>query len=168
MPADSLSDPSQRTWPAPPPLDPNDDSYRLTAADSQPGLGGSQDESSVEVQPGGGLGGTATLPDLLAGVTLPHELVPLTQVGVAVDIATHVVVSTRKAAYEVVASGLTAELDRLGYEVERASMTELIARGERGTVRVVIHPDGANVHDAGIRRFPTVEDHTVVVELFAG
>lgn len=175
---DPLSDPSQRVWPAPPPPDPDDDTYRATDTyqstdtSSQPsgeaGGAGIGDRPPLGNQPGNSPRPTATLPDLLAGVTLPHELVPLTQVGVAIDLATHVVVATRKAPYEVVATGLTAELERLGYEVDRGSMTELTARGERGVVRVVIHPDGANVHDAGIRRFPTAEEHAVVVELFAG
>lgn len=172
---DSASDPSQRVWPAPPPLDPTDDTFRIEpteapsaaeppAADAEPA-----GRSTPPSEPGVNTAGIgATLPELLAGITLPHELVPLTQVGVSIDLATHVVVATQKAPYEVVVEGLTTELERLGYGVDRSSMTELLASGERGIVKVLVHPDGSTVTDAGLPRFPTAEEHTVVVELFAG
>ncbi len=162
-----------KQWPAPPPPDPNDTSYRLDPLAAEPD---SADPVISANDPGfGALGDTgrgsapkSTLPELLAGITLPHELVPLTQIDTDIDLATHVVVATKKVPAETVAEGLVAELERLGYQIERPTMTELTAQGERGTLRLLIHPDGSHVHDGGTRRFPTAEEKMVVVELFAG
>lgn len=110
----------------------------------------------------------STLPDLLAGITLPHELVPLTQVDVPIDLASHVVVSTTKAPAQVVREGLTEELERLGYSVEQETMMTLVATGPRGRVTVDVHPDGTAVQESGAPRFPTAPEGSVVVELRAG
>lgn len=168
--------PADKVWPAPPPPAPDDDTFRIEEALATPpvdddpvsGTPTGDHASPPEGTIPGATSATATLPELLAGITLPHELVPLTQINVAVDLATHVVVATEKANAETVATGLTEELERLGYEVQRESMTKLTAVGSRGIVRVEIHPDGAGVHDGGARRFPTAADHMVVVELHAG
>jgi hypothetical protein len=163
--------PAEKVWPAPPPPDPDDDTFRLdptevgdpdTSGDSSPTEAG---ESPGPTPPAGAR--RAALPELLAGITLPHELVPLTQSDVAIDLASHIGVHTRKASAEVVTSAMCAELEKLGYDVERESMLKVRASGDRGTVLVEVHPDGARVLDGTARRFPTATEGSVVVELWA-
>lgn len=175
----SSTSPAEKVWPAPPPPAPDDDTFRLDGALETPpavseqvdGLAAGSSSGDAAALTGAmpdPVPTTATLPELLAGITLPHELVPLTQIDVPLDLATHVVVATEKANADTVATGLTEELERLGYEVQRESMTKLTAAGSRGIVGVEIHPDGASVLDGGIRRFPTAAERMVVVELHAG
>jgi hypothetical protein len=163
--------PAEKVWPAPPPPDPDDDTFRLDPTDM------GDPDNSVNLSPteaGESPGPTApagarraTLPELLAGITLPHELVPLTQSDVAIDLSSHIVVHTRKASAEAVTSAMCAELEKLRYDVERESMLKVRATGDRGTVLVEVHPDGASVLDGTIRRFPTAIEGSVVVELWA-
>jgi len=168
--------PAEKVWPAPPPPDPDDDTYRMDPAErghqpaaAAPTAAGdpaprASDESGPALV---GSAPRATLPELLAGITLPHELVPLTQGDVAVDLATHVVVTTDKASAEQVTGSMCSELEKLGYDIDRQSMLTLRATGPRGAVRVEVHPDGAAVLDGSLRRFPTAREGSVVVELWA-
>ncbi len=190
-------EPTAKEWPAPPPPDPDDDTFRLESTESPPtpasrpgtdtGTGTDTDTIAAETAdigraadpvplattgapaPDGPVPtGSATLPELLAGITLPHELVPLTQLDANVDVSTRVIVATEKAGAEEVRRGLVDELERLGYTVEHATMLQLIATGERGRVFLDIHADGPAVTDGGICRFPTAPEGSVVVEIRAG
>jgi hypothetical protein len=162
--------PAARVWPAPPPPDPDDDTYRMDPAVQ--GTGGTVGDrvaattGSVADVPHAGVP-RATLPELLAGISLPHDLVPLTQSDVSVDLSSHIVVYTHSASAEAVTNAMCAELERLGYEIDRESMLKLRATGERGGVLVEIHPDGPAVLDGTARRFPTATDGSVVVEIWA-
>lgn len=174
----------EKVWPAPPPPDPDDDTFRLpveadrattpTTADGAapdgptPDLGSEPGTDHPTTPPPTATVRATTLPELLAGITLPHELVPLTQAGVRIDLSTHVVVSTTKASAPVVRDGLTDELERLGYTVEQESMLTLVATGPRGRVTADVHADASAVQDAGTPRFPTAAAGSVVVELRAG
>lgn len=174
-----------KEWPEPPPPEPGDDTFRLDPRPSpEPApdpsstngpLGDHDDETPGSTgsvpppaDPPGIPTGTPTLPELLAGITLPHELVPLTQLDARVDVATHVVVATEKASAELVRTGMIDELERLGYEIEHISMMHLAASGPRGRVLVDIHPDGPGVTESGTARFPTAPQGSVVVELRVG
>ncbi|MDZ7677204.1 MAG: hypothetical protein U5K29_01475 [Acidimicrobiales bacterium] len=171
-----------KEWPAPPPPEPGDETFRLDpqAASPEPVQDspptGDHDEetppSTGHVPPPadtpGIPTGAPTLPELLAGITLPHELVPLTQLDARVDVATHVIVATEKASAEVVRTGMIDELERLGYDIEHVSMMHLVASGPRGRVLIDIHPDGPGATEAGVARFPTALEGSVVVELRVG
>ncbi|MFP4511374.1 MAG: hypothetical protein ACLFRV_00340 [Acidimicrobiales bacterium] len=173
-----------KEWPEPPPPEPGDDSFRLDphAPPEPPDPSstdtplGDHDEprppSTGHVPPPadtpGIPTGAPTLPELLAGITLPHELVPLTQLDTRIDVATHVIVATEKASAEVVRDGMIDELERLGYDIEHESMMHLVATGPRGRVLIDIHPDGPGVTEAGVARFPTAPEGSVVVELRVG
>lgn len=142
------ADPLARTW-APPPPDPD---APVVAASPAP--------APAVAAP--------TLADLLAGITLPHELVPLTQSAATADPANHLVVSTTRASAEAVTAGLAEELEGLGYTVSTTGPRTILAEGPRGQVAAEIHADGATVMEGGARRFPTAESGAVVVELRTG
>ena len=110
----------------------------------------------------------STLPELLAGIALPCDLLPLTQSDPTIDLSTHILLVTRTANPREVRQGLVDELERLGYTVSHDSMVVLVATGPRGRVLVDIHPDAAGVVDAGVPRFPTAGPDSVVVELRTG
>lgn len=106
------------------------------------------------------------LPRLLEGIRLPADLAPLTHLGPA-PAGERLVLVTRSAPAAVVAAALADELERLGYEVASLTDTVAVARGERGAVEVEVHPDGATAELDGVRRFPTADEGSVVVELRA-
>lgn len=106
----------------------------------------------------------APLPRLLEGIHLPADLAPLTHLGPAPP-GDRLVLVTRSAPPEVVASALADELERLGYAVASLTDTVAVARGERGAVEVEVHADAATAELDGARRFPTADDDAVVVEL---
>lgn len=177
-------DPLQRVWDPPPP-ESGDDGPLSGATTTDPDRVGAPPLDAAPVDPpsdGPGPVDAArataepaaaplrgvhapTLGELLAGITLPHELVPLTQLGPTTDIASHLVVATDRASAETVREGLTDELERLGYSVVWTAITTALAEGPRGQVAVVVHPDGSTVLDGGTRRFPSATTGTVVVEL---
>ena len=165
-------DPVEKVWPAPPPPEPGDTTFRLTdqsSPDETAAVDAGSSNGTVRPPPGVPATGASTLPELLAGITLPHELVPLTQIDDApIDLSTHVIVATETANAEVVRAGMTEELERLGYDVEQMSVTHIVATGPRGRVLVDIHPDGPNATEGGVARFPTAPERSVVVELRVG
>jgi hypothetical protein len=170
----STSPPAEKVWPAPPPPDPDDDTYRMDPSEASattvgPGTAADRSTSPGSSSPGIPTPGAprSSLPELLAGITLPHELVPLTQSDVSIDLATHIVVYTNKASAEVVTASMCQELEALGYDIERESMLKVRAASERGALLVEVHPDGAAVLDGSVRRFPTAMEGSVVVELWA-
>jgi hypothetical protein len=168
-----VGSPAEKVWPAPPPPEPGDDTYRLdptevAATGSATSLHGSSGDDPPVADAAAPEVAKATLPELLAGITMPNGLVPLTQVEIAVDLSSHVVLHTQEAGADAVRAGLSDELSRLGYDVEHDSILELRGTGERGVVIVEIHPDGAAVLDGTLRRFPTAAEGSVVVELWAG
>ncbi|QGG95161.1 hypothetical protein [Actinomarinicola tropica] len=162
-------DPASRVW-APPPTDPDAPLTPDPAPGGAPASPPVPSSIRVEEVPAAHVPPPtrATLAELLAGITLPHELVPLTQSLDSTDLATHLVVATTRATPEVVGTGLAEELEKLGYEVRSLDDRRAVAEGERGRVSLEIHPDGATVMDGGARRFPTAESGSVVVELRAG
>jgi hypothetical protein len=173
-------DPLLKEWAPPPPLDPGDperpDPGDLGGPVSggrtggEPPTGGSGDPTiDIDDPAASRLDDAAparvTLADLLSGITLPHELVPLTQFGGTGDLDTHVVVATNRASAEMVGTGLADELERLGFSVETTGENTAVAEGPRGRLSIVVHPDGSAVLDGGTHRFPTASTGTVVVEL---
>lgn len=170
----AVADPLSRSW-APPPADP--DAPLDPPSDGRAGVAGLDDttatappshpadDASVPSSPAPS--GPATLPDLLAGIALPHDLVPLTQHGVT-DMSRHLVLATDRAGADVVREGLVDELRRLGYDVVPTGPLDVVAEGPRGRIAAEIHPSAAAVVDGGTPRFPTALPGTVVVELRAG
>jgi hypothetical protein len=106
-----------------------------------------------------------SLIDLLEGISLPHDLVPLTQAAASSGPITSLVASTTSATPEEVGTALADELERLGYTVAPTGDQTALAQGPRGAVEIEIHPDAARAYDGGAPRFPTAAPGSVVVEL---
>jgi hypothetical protein len=93
--------------------------------------------------------------DLVAGIALPCDLVPL----VDDDIDPHraVFAATGHSTTEVGAA-LSGELERLGFTVSPAGAGEVVAEREGAALRVQVHEDGPGAHPAAPR-------YSVVAEL---
>jgi hypothetical protein len=110
--------------------------------------------------------GSATVGDLLRGIRLPLDLVPLTTMTPRPEVGDRVAFWTDRAPAERVGVEFADEIERLGYEVRPVNDTTL--RATRGadtfTARLYSTPAHANV--AGIPMFPSVPPAAVVVEVW--
>lgn len=105
-----------------------------------------------------------TVADALAGIKLPHDLLPLTTMAPRVGSGDRVAFWT-KAPGEVVGPAFADELERLGYTVSALDQRSLAAaRGEDRLV-VYIHPDGAAAEIDGRKAFESVPEGAVVIEV---
>ena len=105
--------------------------------------------------------------DVLAGMRLPHGLVPLGHLTARPMTGDRMAVWTDEAPSPAVAAAMADELRRLGFTLEALDeMTVLGTRaGER--IMVVVHPVGAAATLDGVKLFPTVPDEMApVVELW--
>jgi hypothetical protein len=107
-----------------------------------------------------------TVAAALSGISLPHDLTPLTMVADRPGVGDRVVFSTRSAPPEAVGSALSDELERLGYTVRPLDEQTIAAsRGEQRLI-LVIHPEGAHAKIGDQKAFPAVPDLSVVVEVW--
>lgn len=155
--------PLDREW-APPPPDPEG------LGDDGPTVGAPivADVSTPSSPPQSPATGTRSLVDLLEGIRLPHDLVPLTQSAPSSGPITSLVAGTTTATAEEVGTALADELERLGYSVTTTGDQTALAEGPRGAVEIEIHPDAAHAYDGGNPRFPTASSGSVVVEMRVG
>lgn len=110
-------------------------------------------------------GAPPSLADLLQGIALPCDLVPLTQSVTTTGPMTELVAGTTSARADEVGTALADEIERLGYTVSTINDRLALAEGPRGAVEIEIHPDAGSATDGGALKFPTAESGTVVVEL---
>lgn len=164
--------PLTKQW-APPPPDPDAPVADVVATPGDP----SPDPGPAAPPPGGGSPtarapsagasstGAPSLAELLQGISLPHDLVPLTQALPASGPVTSLVAATSTASPEQVGAALADEIERLGYVVSTTGAQTAMAEGPRGAIEIEVHPNASTATDGGQLKFPTAPAGSVVVEL---
>lgn len=110
---------------------------------------------------------SGSLASLLAGITLPCGLAP----HVAADHPDpdrYVALATTGASPSEVARAMTAELERLGFEVHGLSEDDLVARRDDDLMSVRVHPRADVAQRGGTVLFPGAPPAAVMVELWVG
>jgi hypothetical protein len=106
----------------------------------------------------------ATVASCLSGISLPHDLVPLTTMLARPAIGDRVAFWTDRAPAEIVGPAFSAELERLGYTVQPLDERTLSAQRDGARLLVMIHADGASAVIGDQLAFSTVPEHSVVIE----
>jgi hypothetical protein len=86
-----------------------------------------------------GAGGARTVAEALSGVSMPHDLVPLTTIPPRPGVRDQVAFSSR-APVAVIGPLFADELERLGYTVTPLEETAIAARRGDDNLMVYIHP----------------------------
>jgi hypothetical protein len=108
-------------------------------------------------------GGVATA---LAGIRLPCDLVPLTNIADRPDVADRVAFVTTGVPAETVGTAFANEVERLGYELIPLGEDRLQAEREGTRIDVAIHPFPGGVQTGSGSAFPTAPEGSVVVEVW--
>lgn len=106
----------------------------------------------------------ATVASCLAGVALPHDLVPLTTIAARPAVGDRVAFWTDRAPAEIVGPAFAVELERLGYTVTALDERTLSAQRDATRLLVMIHPDGARAIIGDQLAFSSVPEQSVVIE----
>ncbi|MEZ5141890.1 MAG: hypothetical protein R2726_05140 [Acidimicrobiales bacterium] len=105
------------------------------------------------------------VPELLEGIAMPCDLVPVTDEA-AVDASFHrVAFHTRSAPPGTVGRELGDALERLGYSLRSTSDTEVVARRGDDVLRVTLHPRADGAQRDGKPAYPSIPPGDVVVEI---
>lgn len=99
-------------------------------------------------------GGARTVAAALSGIAMPHDLVPLTSMGLRPSVVDQVAFSSRMPV-DVVAPAFADELERLGYAVTPLDQGSLAAKRGNDNLIVYVHPGPA----------AAAPDGTVVIEV---
>jgi hypothetical protein len=105
--------------------------------------------------------------ELLSGIRLPEDLVPITMMEPRGDIVERVAFASDPGADpKRVGTAFADELQRLGYTVAASGEDQLAAT--RGTDHLLcqLHVDARYAEIAGKRAFPAVPDNAVVIEVW--
>ncbi|MEY2422609.1 MAG: hypothetical protein QOI95_2676 [Acidimicrobiaceae bacterium] len=108
----------------------------------------------------------ATVAGVLAGIALPHDLVPLTTIAPRPAVGDRVAFWTDRAPAEIVGPAFAAELERLGYKVIALDERTLSAQRESDRVLVMIHPEGNQATIGDQLAFSSVPEGAVVIEVW--
>ncbi len=108
-----------------------------------------------------------TIPQLLAGIAIPPDLVPITPVGAPASDQSATLISRERPAYEV-GTGIADELERLGYQLTPVGDAALLATRGDDILTVEIDPTPNQPDPNGKVRFPTANTSDVVVEFWVG
>lgn len=108
----------------------------------------------------------ATVADRLAGISLPHDLVPLTTMAARSATGDRVAFWTDRAPVEVVGPAFADELERLSYDITTLDAQSLAAKRGTDHLMVVIHPDGPAAIVEGRVAFSSVPERAVVIEVW--
>lgn len=110
---------------------------------------------------------TVSVADILEGITMPCDLVPLTSTVGDEDLSTakRVVFFTNGHPAPRVGSALADELARLGMEVESSDASGAVATNEAGCVELTIYANPETVQAGNGPAFPTAPNDSVVVEI---
>ena len=108
----------------------------------------------------------ATVADLVAGIALPHDLVPLTTIAPRAAVGDRVAFWTDRAPAEVVGPAFATELERLGYTMIPLDERTASAQRDHDRLVVTIHPDGDKALVAGQLAFTSVPEGSVVIEVW--
>src|SRR5687767_13807511 len=107
-----------------------------------------------------------TVAHLVAGIALPHELAPLTTMAPRERVGDRVAFWTDRAPAEVVGPAFASELERLGYTVASLDERTLSALRDDDQLIVTVHPEGKDAYVDGQVAFPSVPEHSVVIEVW--
>ncbi|MCP3911767.1 MAG: hypothetical protein GY713_12520 [Actinomycetia bacterium] len=109
----------------------------------------------------------ATVAELVKGITLPPDLVPLTHTSPTA--ADHVVFLATATEGTAVGPDIADALEKIGLTIEPISANEILAsRPGMGSMHVAIHEAPHTVLRAHGPAFPTAPTGSVVVELWTG
>jgi hypothetical protein len=100
----------------------------------------------------------------LSGIELPADLVPLTTMAPRAGVGDRVAFWTNSVPPEIVGPAFAEELRRLGYEVTPLDASSLAARRDDTRLVVVTHPDSLLATIGDQPAFPSLPEHSVVVE----
>ena len=106
------------------------------------------------------------LTDMLDGIELPYDLVPVT--AVVEDPDRHLIFLTTHSNAEEVGTRFADELIRLGFEFTPVGLDQAIAKRGDDTVSMTIVPKADEVNDANGRRYGAAGIGDVALELWIG
>jgi hypothetical protein len=108
-----------------------------------------------------------TVTDLLTGIRLPEDLVPITLMEPRSDITERVAFASDAGAdAKRVGTAFADELQRLGYEVTASGADQLAATRGDDHLQCQLHVDAHYAELGGKRAFPAVPESSVVVEVW--
>jgi hypothetical protein len=107
-----------------------------------------------------------TVAELLSGIQLPHDLVPITMMAPRDQIGDRVAFSTDGIPADAVGKAFGDELERLGYTITPTDEARI--RADRGSDHLLcqVHLDARYAILGDRRAFPAVPDGSVVVEVW--
>ena len=109
----------------------------------------------------------ASIADLLAGIRLPEDLVPITMMEPRGDITERVAFASDPGAdAKRVGTAFADELQRLGYTVTASGADQLAATRADDNLLCQLHVDAQYAEIGGKRAFPAVPDNAVVIEVW--
>ncbi len=124
-------------------------------------------DSPTPPPPAAPAGSGATVAELVQGIMMPAELVPLTHAGPTGG--DHVVFVSTTADSADVGPALADALEEIGLSIEPVSANEIVATREgQGSMHAAIHITPHTVLRNGGPAFPTASPESVVVELWTG
>lgn len=167
-------DPAPRPASAPAPVRPTSpDPAPATASSTgrSPAAAPSEPPSAPPAPTPPGPSGTAgadggTLAELLAGIRMPCDLVPLPDAAARPGSRESVAFATTDHRAEEVGAALAAELERLGFRVHPLGGDELLATRGDGELKAAVHRRAGQVAVAGQPAFPTARPEAVAVQLW--
>ena len=106
-----------------------------------------------------------TVAEALHGIVMPCGLTPVIDGSSRVQNPFRALFLTSDADARAVGAGIGDELERLGYSLTTSAPTELTARRDRTTLRVVLHPEPAKATRGLDVLFPAAPPSSVGVEL---
>jgi hypothetical protein len=103
---------------------------------------------------------------LLAGIRLPSDLVPLITMADRPGVDDRVAFWTNAAPADDVGKAFAAELERIGYGVTWVEARMLAAERDNNRLVAIVHPDADKALIDTKKGFPSVPENAVVVEVW--
>lgn len=119
-------------------------------------------------RPGPSTPARRSIAQMVQGIQLPAELVPLVEYERRPGAVEQAVFVTRSAPAGAVGQALGDELRRLGFQLTARHETEAVAARDGDQLTVSVHADPASVTRNDRPAFPAAGDGAVVVELWTG
>jgi hypothetical protein len=104
------------------------------------------------------------LSEMISGIALPCDLMPLVSLDQAEVVGLHATFATSGHPASTVGRSLGDELERLGFTLRSTAENEVVARRGRDQIRVTIHARPDLLERDEVKVFPTTEEGDVVVE----
>lgn len=107
-----------------------------------------------------------SIAELLKGIRLPADLVPLLASGPSDDVDSHIAFWTRGIPGEAVAKEFAGELVRLGFAVAPQRNDDLRAERDGAVIWCRVHHTPAALQDGGKARFGAMPEGAIVMEIW--